>query len=56
MRLYTVEFVYSDESTPRDLYYSTVMAASAQDAETEVFVSNTLAGDRVMITGTLTTS
>lgn len=53
---YTVEFVYSDEATPRDLHTRTVKAASAEDAKLQVVVLAHLAGDRIQTTGVYTDS
>lgn len=56
MRFYTVEFVYSDEATPRDTHTRTVKATDAADAEKIVQINAILSGDRVMITGAMTNS
>ncbi len=56
MRIYTVEYVYSDEAAPRDVHTRTVKAVSAADAVKEVQIRATLAGDRIMTTGTMTRS
>lgn len=54
--IYTVEFVYSDEATPRDTHTRTVRAANAEDARREVSIAATLRGDRIQTTGTYTNS
>lgn len=47
MNFYTVEFVYSDEATPRDLNYRTVKAADGEDAKATVMTWAMINGDRI---------
>lgn len=54
MSIYTVEFVYLDEATPRDLHTRSVKAIDAAAAEEDVLVRSIVAGDRIAITGTMT--
>lgn len=56
MKTYTVEFVYGDEATPRELNYKTVKAADTEDAKMIVVMEASINGDRVMTTGILTDS
>lgn len=54
--IFTVEFVYTDESTPREVHTRTVRAADAEDAKTFVVMVAAMIGDRVMTTGVYTQS
>ncbi len=47
---FTVEYVYSDESTPRDLHTTTVEAVDAEQASLVAFAEAHLAGDRIQVT------
>lgn len=53
---YTVEFVYSDEATPRELHTKSVKAANADDAKMVTVMEAALNGDRIETTGVMTNS
>lgn len=56
MNFYTVEFVFSDEATPRDLHTHGVKAISAEAAQEEVVIEALLRGDQVQTTGVMVSS
>lgn len=47
MQTFTIEFVYSDEPTPRDLHHRTVVAIDEKDAVDIVLTRAILNGDRI---------
>ncbi len=56
MRFFTVGYVYTDESTPREEHFRTVKAIDAEEAKKEVWIQMILSGDRVEVTGAMTNS
>ena len=56
MRFYTVGYVYSDETTPRDEHFRTVKAVDADEAKKEVQFRAILNGDRIQVTNSMTNS
>lgn len=56
LKFFTVGYVYTDESTPREEHFRTVKAIDANEAKKEVQIQKILSGDRVKITGAMTNS
>ncbi len=46
---FEVEFVWSDEATPRDLHTTVVEAVDAEQASLVAFAEAHLAGDRIQV-------
>jgi hypothetical protein len=49
-KIFTVEYVHTDEATPRSTHTRTVKAANLAEAQQAVVLAAALAGDRVMTT------
>ncbi len=50
---FTVEFVYPDEATPRDLHRTVVEAVDTEQASLVAFAEAHLAGDRIQVTAVM---
>lgn len=55
-RFYTVQYVHSDEATPRDIYTKSVKAVDEDDAQRTVWTWAFLDGTRIETCGVMTTS
>jgi len=56
MKAWTVGYVFMDEPTPRDEHATTVKASDAEEAKLHAWADKAKNGERIMVTGVMTSS